>query len=143
MAAAVAEHLAQTDVLIGTAAVSDWRPANRAHHKLAKRDGPPHIEWARNPDIMALAGAEKGDRLHIGFALEDPFDPEKGRAKMQVKRLDYVVVNGIENLAGPTGSYQILSGRTGRLWRLDALTKERLAELLVDLALNGEKAMPT
>ena len=64
MARAVFDHIDRADVLVGTAAVCDWRPAECCSHKLSKQGGPPAFEWVRTPDIMAQAGERKGNRLH-------------------------------------------------------------------------------
>ena len=140
MSRAVRSHLAEADVLVAAAAVCDWRPSVCAPHKLAKRDGPPAAGWVRTPDILAEAGKEKGARLHIGFALEDIDARRHAREKLAAKNLDYLVLNGPENLAAGDGAYALLA-RDGRAWTLGRLDKETLAALLVDLAVHGPQIL--
>lgn len=137
MARAVFDHLERTDVLVGTAAVCDWRPAVRSSHKLSKQSGAPAFEWVRTPDIMALAGERKGKRLHLGFALEDDRARERAAEKLRAKNLDYIVLNSPENLGTEDGAYELLA-RNGRSLPLGRRSKQELAAFLVDLALTGQ-----
>lgn len=136
---AVLAELPSSDVLIGAAAVCDWQPAHRAPRKLAKLDGL-EVRWVPTPDILELAGAQKGSRLHIGFALEDADGLSNAARKLARKNLDYIVLNGPEAIGSRGGSYQLLS-RNGGMWHFEYLTKEMLAALVVDLALQGESAL--
>lgn len=139
MCAAVLAHLPASDVLIGAAAVCDWQPAHRAPRKLAKLDGL-EVQWVPTPDILERAGAQKGARLHIGFALEDAGGLSNAAQKLVRKNLDYIVLNSPEAIGNRGGSYQLLS-RGGGMWHFEYLTKEMLASLVVDLALQGESAL--
>jgi phosphopantothenoylcysteine decarboxylase / phosphopantothenate---cysteine ligase len=140
MARAVMNELPASDVVIGTAAVADWRPAERAPTKLSKQRGELRIRWVKTPDILELAGRRKEERLLIGFALEDENPREKALEKLERKNLDYIVLNGPENLGSEGGTYELL-GTGGRSWPLGYQTKEKLARLLVSLALEGESAL--
>jgi phosphopantothenoylcysteine decarboxylase / phosphopantothenate---cysteine ligase len=139
MCAAVLAELDRADVLIGAAAVCDWQPAARAARKLSKLDGFA-VEWVRTPDILEHAGERKDARLHIGFALEDEHGLSKAADKLRRKNLDYIVLNAPENIGSRGGAYQVLA-RGGAMWHFEYLTKEMLATLLVDLALEGESAL--
>ncbi len=141
MAVAVLENLPASDVVIGTAAVCDWRPEQRAAHKLAKQGSALAIPWVRTPDILDLVGKQKGGRLVVGFALEDARPHQKAAEKLRAKNLDYIVLNGPENLGSLGGSYELLA-TGGRSWSLGHLAKTDLASLLVDLALKGEHVLP-
>lgn len=141
MAAAVLDRLEGIDVVIGTAAVCDWQPAERASHKLSKRSDSPDIRWVKTPDILAIVGERKGTRLTIGFALEDAIPLRRAAEKLEAKNLDYIVLNGPEAMGSEGGFYDLLA-RRGARWSLGYLAKERLAALLVGLALEGESALP-
>ncbi|HAK97612.1 MAG TPA: hypothetical protein DCM87_22130 [Planctomycetes bacterium] len=139
MCDAVLSRLSSSDVLIGAAAVCDWQPAHRAPRKLAKLDGL-EVRWVPTPDILERAGAQKGSRLHIGFALEDAGGLSSAAQKLARKNLDYIVLNGPEAIGSRGGSYQLLA-RSGGMWHFEYLTKEMLAALVIDLALQGESAL--
>lgn len=76
------------------AAVADYAPAVVAESKI-KREGAEImcIELKRNPDIAATLSREKGERLTVGFALETDNGADNARRKLEVKNLDWVVLN--------------------------------------------------
>ncbi|MGI8430465.1 MAG: bifunctional phosphopantothenoylcysteine decarboxylase/phosphopantothenate--cysteine ligase CoaBC [Solirubrobacteraceae bacterium] len=85
------------DVLLMAAAVADFRPRRAADGKLGKDAGTPTIELEPTPDVLrGLAGRRRPGQLLVGFAAEHGVGAvERGRAKLERKRLDAVVVNDI------------------------------------------------
>lgn len=97
MAEAVEAHYARADVVVASAAVSDFRPAAPSEHK-AKKDGAPlSIELVRNPDILAALGTRKGHRFLVGFAAETDNVIEYASRKLTEKNLDLVVANDVSS----------------------------------------------
>ena len=95
MEAAVLEAYTTTHVVIAAAAVSDFRPASVAVHKVKKDEAPSSIELERNPDILARLGKDKGERILVGFAAETDSVVGNARAKLDDKHLDLVVANDV------------------------------------------------
>jgi phosphopantothenoylcysteine decarboxylase/phosphopantothenate--cysteine ligase len=101
MGEAVLSRLEQTDVLVATAAVSDWRPAARAPQKVKKSDqgADSPLELVRTPDVLGLAGERVRDLarrpLLVGFAAETENVLENATAKLLRKGLDLVVANDV------------------------------------------------
>jgi phosphopantothenoylcysteine decarboxylase/phosphopantothenate--cysteine ligase len=95
---AVAEH---AKVVVMAAAVADFRPVHRAHHKIKKTDRDPEpVELTRNPDVLAeLVAQRRADQFIVGFAAEtgdaDTDVIEYGRAKLKRKGCDLLVVNAV------------------------------------------------
>ena len=85
------------DVLLMSAAVADFRPANTRNTKIKKDQGVPTIELEPTTDILtALASRRRPDQTLIGFAAEHGDGAvEYGRGKLTRKHLDAVVVNDI------------------------------------------------
>ena len=83
------------DVVIATAAVSDYRPAQAAKQKVKKEEGPSAIELERNPDILAGLGEKKGKRMLVGFAAETEDVVANAKEKLAAKNLDMVVANDV------------------------------------------------
>jgi phosphopantothenoylcysteine decarboxylase / phosphopantothenate---cysteine ligase len=87
------------DVLLMSAAVADFRPANTRNTKIKKTEMPAHptIELEPTTDILtALASRRRPDQTLIGFAAEHGDGAvEYGRGKLTRKHLDAVVVNDI------------------------------------------------
>ena len=85
------------DVLLMSAAVADFRPANTRNMKIKKDQGVPTIELEPTTDILtALASRRRADQTLVGFAAEHGDGAvEYGRGKLTRKHLDAVVVNDI------------------------------------------------
>lgn len=117
-------------IFFAAAAVSDFRPRQRIQGKWKKESGPFAPEWVLNPDILGQMGPLKGERIHVGFALETS-DPEKnGLRKLRRKNLDLIVVNGPSNLASTGGDFLIIDPQ-GRTDRAAGVSKRDLARRLV------------
>ncbi|HPI73130.1 MAG TPA: bifunctional phosphopantothenoylcysteine decarboxylase/phosphopantothenate--cysteine ligase CoaBC [bacterium] len=93
MAEATLARLADHDVLIAAAAVSDFRPERVQAQKIKKADHALTLPLVVNPDILAAAAEVKGSRIHVGFSLETDQEIERSRKKLQAKKLDLVVIN--------------------------------------------------
>jgi phosphopantothenoylcysteine decarboxylase/phosphopantothenate--cysteine ligase len=92
--AALADH----DVVLMAAAVSDFRPAEAALGKLSReRSGSLVLELEPTEDVLAaLAGARNSRQLLVGFAAEHGGDAlESARHKLQRKGVDAIVVNDV------------------------------------------------
>ncbi|WP_314659050.1 bifunctional phosphopantothenoylcysteine decarboxylase/phosphopantothenate synthase [uncultured Rothia sp.] len=104
---------AAADVLIMSAAVADFRPAEFAEFKIKKSadsEDAPVIQLVRNPDILrevvvrrqqAREAGEStlGPKLIVGFAAEtgssEKTPLELGREKLQRKGTDFLAVNAV------------------------------------------------
>lgn len=110
---ATLEASAAVDVLIMSAAVADFRPAEFAEFKIKKSadsEDAPVIQLVRNPDILrevvvrrqqAREAGEStlGPKLIVGFAAEtgsaEKTPLELGREKLQRKGTDFLAVNTV------------------------------------------------
>ncbi len=96
--AAAREAFADAHVLLMAAAVADFRPSEALDDKISKsgRDGLA-LELEPTEDVLAaLAGARGPGQTLVGFAAEHGAGAvERGRAKLERKGLDAVVVNDI------------------------------------------------
>ncbi len=94
------------DVAVCAAAVSDWRPADAATHKIKKDGGaPPGLDLTENPDILATL-SQAGNRrpaLVVGFAAETENVVENARAKLARKACDWIVANDVGPATGTFG----------------------------------------
>lgn len=85
-------------VLVATAAVADWRPAECAAQKLKKRDMKPCIRLVRNPDILKTVREKAGGReklMLVGFAAETNDVIAHARRKCEEKSLEFIVANDV------------------------------------------------
>jgi phosphopantothenoylcysteine decarboxylase / phosphopantothenate---cysteine ligase len=125
----VQEHLEGTRVFVGSAAVSDYRPAATAHQKLKEKPTALTLRLLRNPDIISKVARRGPNRppVVIGFALETQDMMENAAAKLRDKGLDWIVANRETNLGAPEGSATLLSRWNERI-SIGHMTKERLAK---------------
>ena len=140
MQAAAVEAFASCDVCIAAAAVADWRPASRATGKPARGGDGITLPLIPNPDIVAGLAAAKGSRVVVGFALESvaaglPAAVARGRAKLQKKRLDLVVVNLHDTIGSDTAEFVLCHG-DGLDEALPRLDKNAAAARVVDAAVH-------
>lgn len=93
---AVFDQLDSCDLLIGAAAVADFRLENPSVSKIKRSDEGLTLRLVPNPDIIAEAAAKKrpGQRI-IGFAAETEEVEARAREKLQRKKLDMIVANQI------------------------------------------------
>jgi phosphopantothenoylcysteine decarboxylase/phosphopantothenate--cysteine ligase len=130
-------------IVIATAAVADWRPADVFEHKVKKSDAPQSISLERNPDILAELGAQRHSAFVVGFAAETDDVEVTARAKLVSKGLDAIAVNDVRSGAAfGTGAnaLTLLWGASGRRDLGHAEKRElaaRFWDALVPLRPNG------
>lgn len=93
MRAAVLEHVAESSIIIKSAAVADYHLADVPKQKVKKTALRHSIELDPTPDILAEVGRIKEDRLLIGFAAETQNMVDEAKRKMSTKNCDMVVGN--------------------------------------------------
>lgn len=131
---AALDHAVGADLTIATAAVADWRPAERSESKRKKTAEDLTVEFARNPDVLAALGERKRGTFLVGFAAETDEHEANARAKLQGKHLDAIAVNDVRGERGfGTGENELtlLWGDDGRR-ALGKADKATLAARLLD-----------
>ena len=117
-------------VVIGAAAVSDWRAPRAARHKIKRGPGAMRLTLLPNPDIIKDAAARRrSGQIFVGFALETRRAEEHARVKLVGKGLDLIVANGPASLA----SGRMRATLVGHGWtrRLPVGPKSRVARAVV------------
>lgn len=133
---AVRRHLPSSDVLIMAAAPADYRPVTTRETKLPRSDGGFTLAFEATEDILLATMPERHARLTtVGFALETGDAVRKGRAKLDRKQLDMIVVNdALEPGAGfeiETNVVTILDGH-GTETHVSLRDKALVAEAILD-----------
>ncbi len=133
------EHAVQNTVptaqlLVMSAAVSDFRPSVTFDEKLKKesRGETMTIALERNPDIVA--GVNHDGLVKIGFAAETERLRDHAAAKLAAKGLAMIVANDAVATIGSDDSTATLLFRDGRSEQLPVLLKEELAGVILDRA---------
>ncbi len=86
------------DVLIMTAAVSDFRPVVQHAEKEKKGGASMSIEFERTIDILKTMTERKAHQTVVGFAAETSNVKGYARGKLEEKRLDWIVANRVGRL---------------------------------------------
>ena len=135
MREAVLNHLESASILIMAAAVSDYRPKQRAPEKIKKSKLETVLELELNPDILAEAGKKKNSRIMVGFAAETENLLQNTREKLEKKNLDLIVANDVTlpgaGFKADTNIVKIMD-RSGKVEELPLMTKEDLADCILD-----------
>lgn len=127
----------EMDVIIMTAAVSDYRPEQLSPRKLKKTENILTMTLVPNPDILAEIGKnKKPDQIIVGFAAETDNLVKHATQKLIKKNLDLIVVNDVTK---PDSGFCVDTNRVKIIYRhggiveFPCLPKEELAESLLDI----------
>jgi phosphopantothenoylcysteine decarboxylase/phosphopantothenate--cysteine ligase len=134
--AAVRSELPAADVLVMAAAPADFRPSDPSATKRSRIDGALAVPMEPTEDILSgTRELRKAGSIIVGFALETGDALAKGRAKLERKDLDYIVVNdALEPGAGfehDTNRVAVI-GRDGTPQILPLQSKRDVAEAILD-----------
>ncbi|TXK74312.1 bifunctional phosphopantothenoylcysteine decarboxylase/phosphopantothenate--cysteine ligase CoaBC [Mesonia sp. HuA40] len=109
---AVFEHYNEVDIAIAAAAVSDYRPVQKADQKIKKSDQFLEIRLEKTEDILKAMGEAKSQQFLMGFALETENELKNARGKLQRKHLDAIVLNSLNDKGAgfkqPTNKIRII-----------------------------------
>jgi len=133
---AVRDELPDADVLVMAAAPADFRPSDPSDSKRARNDGALAIPMEPTDDILsATRAARRAGSVVVGFALETGDAMTKGRAKLERKDLDLIVVN---DALEPGAGFEVDTNRVALLDRdgsariLPLQSKRAVAETILD-----------
>ena len=132
---AVMEHLAETSIIVKSAAVADYHLSRVPQHKVKKTSARMSLDLDPTPDILAELGQKKGDRLLIGFAAETENLTDSARQKLKTKNCDMVVANLVNQEGTGFESDQnevILVLRTGETIPIARAPKREIADRIFD-----------
>ena len=135
MAEAVLTRLPRADVIIKTAAVSDFRPKTVHNLKIKKDHADAVIDLERTVDILAAVGQRKQGQVVVGFAAETHDMERFALGKLKAKNLDLVVANivgGNEGAFGSDTNQVTLFFKDGHSEQLATRDKGTLAHQLLD-----------
>ncbi len=131
---AVKARLADTDVFIAAAAVSDYRAQEIAPQKIKKTSDQVSLQLTRTPDILATVAAGTPRPFVVGFAAETQDVERNALTKLEAKKLDMIAANQVgEGLAFDCDDNALTVYWPGGRRELERAPKCRLAAELLDL----------
>ncbi len=135
MAVAVLENANLYDVIIKTAAVSDYRPQTAAENKIKKDQNTLTLQLGKTVDILKELGRRKTDQILVGFAAETENLDKYAAKKLAEKNLDIIAGNLIGH---PDSGFQCDTNKVtlyyedGAREDLAVMEKETIAHILLD-----------
>lgn len=130
------------DIIIMSAAVSDWTPAGRSDQKMKKTGTKQALEMVRTTDILADLGAHQARASFtlVGFAAETEDVLENAREKCVRKNADLMIANDVSDPAIGFGSddntITIITPTTQE--RVPKASKSALAETIFDAIVRSQ-----
>ncbi len=132
---AVTDACQEADIIIKSAAVADYRPAQIADNKIKKKDNDMSIPLTRTEDILAWLGEHRRKGQFIcGFSMETENMLENSRKKLEKKHIDMIVANNVKQQGAGFGTdTNIVTLITKQEeMTLPLLTKEEAADRIYD-----------
>jgi len=131
---AVQAEIADTDIFIAAAAVSDYRMREIAAHKIKKTSDELTLQLSRTPDILATVAAGSPRPFVVGFAAETQNVERNALAKLEGKKLDMIAANQVgEGLAFDCDDNALTVYWAGGKRELERAPKCQLAGSLIDV----------
>ena len=131
---AVMNHL-DVDVVIKSAAPSDYKPVHFSSEKIKKNDGSMMIEFEKNPDILKRIGEIKTTQILVGFAAETNNVEAYAKKKLVEKNLDFIVANDVTAKgAGFNIDTNVVTiyDKAGNQTAYDCMEKSEVAKVIID-----------
>ncbi len=98
MLAQVIKCMKNSDIFIGCAAVSDYKPSDYSNKKIKKEDHSNlDIELEKNEDILKYVSKNFSESYIVGFAAETSDVIENAKKKLITKNLDMIISNDISD----------------------------------------------
>lgn len=132
---AVKEFASDSDIIIKSAAVADYRPYDVADEKMKKSDGELSIRLERTIDILKYLGENKKDNQFLcGFSMETSNLIENSKLKLEKKNLDMIVANNLKEegagFAKDTNKVSIIT--KDNIIQTEVLSKKKIAHKILD-----------
>lgn len=129
------KYFNDVDILIKSAAPSDYRPEKYSENKIKKTSDGIGINFTRNPDILKKCGELKKDQIIVGFAAETENVEDYALNKMKRKNMDIIVANNIkEKDAGfkSDNNIAMIIDSKGNCEKFPKMSKSELSKLIID-----------
>lgn len=135
---AILEYYDNSDIVIKSAAVADYKIENYSNKKIKKGDEDLVLTFVRDNDILKILGENKKHQILVGFAAESNDVIENAKKKLKSKNLDYIVANDITS--NDTGfasddNKVIIFSKDGEEIYLEKMTKRKVASKIFETIL--------
>ena len=131
----VLEHFSKADVVIMTAAVSDFKFKESASGKIKKEKLGGNIKIVPTPDVLKELGRKKGRKVLVGFAAETENVVDNALKKLKDKNLDLVIANDVttEGVGFESNFNQVsVVFPDGKSVQTEKMTKVEISQVIMD-----------
>lgn len=127
----------QQDIMIMSAAVADYTPAEVAPEKIKKSTDNLEIRLTKTKDILASIGKIKTDKQFlVGFALETENEIENANKKLHTKNADIIVLNSLRTKGAgfrTATNKVVMLTKDGQSFESELKSKKEIALDILDL----------
>lgn len=123
------------DIIIMSAAVSDYKPVETKNGKIKKTSENLVIETEKTIDILEYLGKNKTGYKLVGFALETDNGTENAKEKLKNKNLDVIVLNNpqVEGAGfGTDTNVATIIDKNNNITELEKMSKFELSNIILD-----------
>lgn len=133
---AVTTDASRSDIIIMSAAVSDYRPKEFSQQKIKRDKGEISLILEENPDILAEIGRNKKEgQIIVGFSMETENLLENSLKKLKKKNADFIVANDLSKEGAGFGTdtnIVTLISASGDVKELPIMSKYDVANAIFD-----------
>lgn len=131
----VLEHFSKADVVIMTAAVSDFQFEESASGKIKKEKLGGNIKIVPTPDVLKELGRKKSRKILVGFAAETENVVDNAFKKLKDKNLDLIIANDVtaEGVGFESNFNQVsVVSPDGKSVQTEKMTKVEISQVIMD-----------
>jgi phosphopantothenoylcysteine decarboxylase/phosphopantothenate--cysteine ligase len=124
-----------SDIIIKSAAVSDYRSKDQAEQKIKKEKDEMVLFLEKNQDILEELGRRKKDQILVGFAAETENLEQNAERKLAEKNLDIIAGNLVGRPSsgfGADNNKVTLFYKDGTKESLPEMEKDDVAHIILD-----------
>ncbi|WKC58346.1 bifunctional phosphopantothenoylcysteine decarboxylase/phosphopantothenate--cysteine ligase CoaBC [Borrelia sp. P9F1] len=117
------------DVIIGAAAIADFKPEKIYANKIKKNELENlHIKLIKNPDIIKHIGRNKTkNQIIIGFCAQKPENLiDEAKKKLKTKNLDYIIANDLKYFGSNLNKIHIIDNKNN-IQEIPEMSKKEIA----------------
>lgn len=135
---AVKERYHESDIVVKTAAVADYKIKEYSEDKIKKSENDLSLVFVRDNDILKYLGENKKNQILVGFAAESSSVKENAIKKLKGKNLDFIVANDISKSDTGFGSDDnrvTIISKDEKEVELEKMSKRDVASNIFDMIL--------
>jgi len=131
----IKRHFKKADIVVMTAAVSDFKFSFVSSQKIKKREWDTKVNLVKTRDVLKSLGRRKGKKILVGFAAETENIVDNALRKIKEKNLDLAVANNVlEEGVGFESDYNraVIVYPDGKAFPTEKISKREMSGIIWD-----------